>query len=382
MVTRLKNLNESLDRLYDFEEAPSLNESLITEAYNDSFPDWLKDRLTAIRSYHGEQEPGASSWGDVYKKTSPRNIRTAYPGAFQQSPDYSTPRGEWDTPKLRRKNSLFQGALDTGIDFQNTEVHEGPIPEKRTDTRLKAPNIPIWGFENGQVYIPGVNDNEINQLQALKGTTYANYAFKYIPFKHLLANAVHFAYIDGSTLDPNSYFDKKANRTATRDSIKGIKDPTAGAWRRKHDPKQFKPSGISQWSIDKSGYPINPDRYKHALMTDKRVYKAFDKRYNDLLEAREDIIAALSYYDSFENPAILESLNNCLVYLRYNIVEYNSELKKVDNYVEMHNDGTISDNDFITYMTNIINDLDTYSYWHRLQKEGAQIFLAGVDWLE
>ena len=90
----------------------------------------------------------------------------------------------------------------------------------------------------------------------------------------------------------------------------------------------------------------------------------------------------MSYYDSFENPAILESLNNCLVYLRYNIVEYNSELKKVDNYVEMHNDGTISDNDFITYMTNIINGLDTYSYWCRLQKEGAQIFLAGVDWLE
>ena len=377
MVTRLSNLNESLERLYSVPLEESVQSESLTEAYNETWPAWLKDRFSNIHAYHGELDP-TRGYGK-YKNLSTSERQAKYPKGGP-TPDYTQPKGDYSDDMYK---SIFQNALMQGIDLQNTPVIEGPVPEKRTDARCKAPNIPIWGLSNGQVYIPGVNDNEIYENMPY-GSTYYNYAFKYIPTKYLISDSDKFAYIDGSALDPNAYFDKRQQRTDVRNELRELddKDPTVGAYRAGRDPAQF--SNRNRASKDKSGYPINPNRYKAALEAagGKRIFKELDQRYEGLMEARDDIMAALGYYDPIEDTDMYEKLNDLLGYLRRAVSYYNTYLESAKGYADQLNSGEINQEMYNRYQGQVAKLLKEESYWAGLVSAGDAVFLAGADWLE
>ena len=226
-MIKVSNLTESLDKKY------------LLEAYDESFPKWLKDRLNVVKEFHK---------GNYY--ATPRD----------QRPEYYNARDEKYLSDADK--SLFHQCLSKGIDLSNTQVIEGPIPLKRTDPRLHEPNMPVWLFTNGQVYIEGVNDSEIFKLTGK--------AFRYVPVKDKLANAKAFAYIDGSKINPTAITDKRAQRSEIKKDIQKNLPNYARVGTKERSNLGM--SGYA-WSAgefvdatDKSGYlKVNPARYKEEL---------------------------------------------------------------------------------------------------------------------
>lgn len=363
MFVNLKSLNESLSKKYIVED---IN---LTEAFDESFPKWLKDRIVTVKTYHG---PGG------YNKV-----------PYEQRPTYKRSRKGEDAYLSSDDKSLFTKSLNKGIDFTKTKVIEGPIPEKRTDERLKEPNIPIWLFSNGQVYIEGVNEDEIYSD--------LNKAFSYLSMKDKLTNAKAFAYIDGTTINPQSYKNKLSQRDAmAKDIIKAAKEnPSAGVF-RKGDPEKFYPNmsnssrtrNLSRAEyngyIDKSGYPINPDRYKEALKKAgaKKVFQNLESIYDRIIEVKDDIAAAASYIDPFEDRDNYRQLSTFMDYLAGAISDYNAISKGLKDFSDQYNSNRISKEDYEYWLTYYNDEIKTNSYFKSLKDMGNDIFLAGVDWLE
>ena len=346
MVTKLHNLTESIERKYQ-----------LTEAFNDSFPGWLKDRLVTVRQWGGDQGwKNKSNFSKV-----PREER----------PSFISPRGYYgSTADL----GLFMGMLNA-TDLQNVQVIEGPIPEKRTDPRLQEPNIPIWGFPNGQVYIPGMNDNEESQQGAIEDGRIK--AFKYIPFKALQSSAVNFAYIDGSKMPESPVQAKRADRLKTarelmsipnyerQGSSNGSRFTTGKGWRDK---------------VDKSGYIISPDRYAEKLKELKagKYVQILQQRYYELVEYKDDISAAMQYYDPFTESDEFNKLKRMLSYLTDAISTYNYYAKRIE---EIANDPDYDESSKRTYISkyidNLLNDYD----FRQLKALADDTLLGSADWL-
>lgn len=355
MAVRLRNLNESLDRLYESHDEP------LTEAFNDSFPKWLKDRLVTTRKTFGTDKGKDREYSNVSR---------------DERPDITTPRGWYGNT---RDLGLFSGLLNAGADFDTLQVHEGPIPEKRTDERLKEPNIPIWGFENGQVYIPGINDQETTTIVPEKGRI----PFKYVPMKYLLANAKYFAYIKSSDLTPGEYTRK---RTQRGEQSKELRDMNYG--RKDKDPEQFvKPMPSNYYrnsnekaSLDKSGYIVDPKRFYDKLKQIKASrYGDVLTQYHDLLEEyKEDIISAMQYYDPFENKDEYQLLNSLMGYLRGAIGAYNSVASRIESTAnDNFYDDEYKTRRIAKYLESLQNDYDL----SQLKSMGDSVFLGSADWL-
>ena len=353
MAVRLRNLNESLEKLYE-----SSNTSL-TEAFDDSFPKWLKDRLVDVRKFHGTD------------KNTDRDIN-AVPRANR--PSYTSPRGWYGNDK---DLGLFNGLLKKGVDLQNFKVIEGPVPEKRTDERLKSPNVPIWHFPNGQVYIPGINDNEETTIVPGK-----EMAYKYVPIKYLVANADAFAYFDENQLGTEDTYSKtRLNRLEKSKELKKM-----GYGRQGKDPAQFVPNKPYRWSrdeeahFDKSGYLVDPKIYKDKLADIKAANYSveLEKVYNAISEYRDDISTAMQYYDPFENVNEYNSLQNSMDTLKWAAKKYNDTASRIKQIAE---DVDMSEENKRYYIKRYMQDLKDYSYIERVM-EGSDIFLSGANWLE
>lgn len=363
MFVNLKSLNESLSKKYIVED---IN---LTEAFDESFPKWLKDRIVTVKTYH---EPGG------YRKV-----------PNDQRPRYKNSRKGEDAYLSSDDKSLFKKALSKGIDFTKTKVIEGPIPEKKNDERLKEPNIPIWLFSNGQVYIEGVNEDEI--YSDLKK------AFSYLSMKDKLANAKAFAYIDGTTLDPQAYKDKLSQRDAmVKDIHQAIKDnPSAGIF-RKGDPEKFYTNVTGSYEtrdlsraelyghIDKSGYVINPNRYKEALKKAgaKKVFQNLESVYDRIIEVKDDIAAAASYIDPFEDRDNYKQLSYFMDNLTDTIREYNNISNELKQFSDKYNSGQMNKQDYEYWLIRYNDQIKNSSRFKDLKDMGNDIFLAGVDWLE
>ena len=171
MFIDLKKLNESLENKYQSFE--------LNEKFGD-MPDWLSKRIltTKYNIYDGQRRRDVGlhktkgRWGattdDLEKKDPKAGPRASYTNARGATGD----------------QSLFGQLLAHGINMDSVNVIEGNKPEKRTDPRLKEPNIPIFLFKNGQVYAKGINDNE----EYSGDKSYK--AFKYLPMKLLLSDEV------------------------------------------------------------------------------------------------------------------------------------------------------------------------------------------------
>lgn len=350
MLINLKSLNESLERL-------SESNLPLNERFDDSFPKWLKDRLVTVKNSHS-------------------GFNKAKGIPYQERPDYINARNErtWDPKSM----SLFNKALDKGIDLTNVKVIEGPIPVKRTDERLKEPNIPIWLFEvpysemvNGervqkkynQVYIEGVNDNEVYRPM--------DRAFKYIPMKYKMEDAKAFAYIDGSKIDPNAIASKRLDR---EDHAKELKE--IGYGRRGKDPDKFsKPSYYG--TVDKSGYLIDPNRYKKKLdeLKAKSIYVELEKfhdRLEDLKYKSQDAYASIDTFNTTDMINIKE-----LMYCLIDAVEnYNRYCRRVE---DITNAG-YSEDYKLKELGNIVRQLREDSRIKEAERRGADIFLSDIDW--
>ena len=361
MLINLKSLNESLNKKYIVEDIS------LTEAFDESFPKWLKDRIVTVKKYH-------KNWHSV---------------PSDQWPRYKNSRKGEDAYSSEDDKSLFQKSLSKGIDFTKTKVIEGPIPEKRTDERLKEPNIPIWLFSNGQVYIQGINEDEI----------YSDLSkpFGYLSMKDKLTNAKAFAYIDGSTIDPQAYKNKLSQRDEmAKDIIKAAKEnPSAGVF-RKGDPEKFYPNMSGGYStsnlrraeyngyIDKSGYPINPNRYKEALKKAgaKKVFQNLESIYDRIIEVKDDIAAASSYIDPFEDRDSYKQLSKLMTSLTNIINDYNDISRNLKDFSDRYNSNQMSKTDYESWLIYYNDEIKRNSNFKTLKDMGNDIFLAGVDWLE
>lgn len=344
MVTKLHNLTESIEKKYQ-----------LTEAFNDSFPGWLKDRLVKVKQWGGD-----TGW---------RNKSDFSKVPREERPSFISPRGYYGSDT---DLGLFMGMLNT-TDLQNVQVVEGPVPQKRTDPRIQEPNIPIWGFSNGQVYIPGMNDNEIYSAALSKdGKTKA---FKYITFKDLISHATDFAYIDGSKMPESTMKAKRAERSAAAGELKSIPN-----YERQGSSNSKRFTTGKSWNdkLDKSGYIISPDRYTDRLKELKvgTYAQILQKRYNELLELRDDISSAISYYDPFKDASKFNRLNRMLSSLTDSISTYNNISQTIESLVNNSNYNEHTKRDLIS---NYIDRLQNDRTFDNLRT--SDLFLGSADWL-
>ena len=342
MFVNLNRLNESLERLYE-------SNSSLTEAFDESFPKWLKDRLVTINKFH------TGDW----------SVRRGIP--YDQRPDYINARDEdkWNSSS----KSLFDKALSAGIDFSKTKVVEGPVPEKRTDERLKNENyIPIWLFPNGQVYIEGLNGSEIYMSTGK--------AFKYMPMKDKIENASGFAYVDKTKIDPDSITNKRKERSEMRKELLNL------PYYARKGTAEYDKFSKDYWTrnFDKSGYPIlNPERYKRELekLAGKKIYQELEKFYNKIVDAQRKVADAYSQIDPFDrNDDTAGKLRDIMLYVRYTADNYNDYMRKVDDYVN----GGYSEDYKARKLGDIVRMIKENDNMRHIDEIGSNIFLTDIDW--
>lgn len=266
MLLNLKKLNESIENKYILDESQTLNEK-----FSDSMPDWLGKRILTTK-YATNGNSYGRDFG-IHKSSKDAKLNKIEPD-WKKVPTYAGKRGA----DKHNDQSLFGRFLARGIDLDNVKIIEGPNPEKRTDPRLKEPNIPIFLLKNGQVYAQGLNDQEEYKEDE-------NYRpFKNIPIKTLLADVEKFAYIDGNDDTNFTIKQKKSDRQLSKAELSKI--PYYERDRVNAGAKDRYISGKGWVSIDKSGYFIVPTMDKYR---DKLAELKCDK-IHDILREKEDYL--------------------------------------------------------------------------------------------
>lgn len=275
-----------LDEDVDDEEGDSViidvDKEELVEAFSESMPTWLKQRL--IRGRGGKAVAKLPSDSPVKAPTKGR--------------DY--------------EEDLFSEMMKKGIDPNSVEIiHDGEIPTSVRDPRLKDPYIPIFllkgksqnyantanrrinpGDEITQVYVKGINDHEL----CLLDSSGKDRILAYMPGKDLLPMIADFAYIDTRTLDTTSMKDKKSARAKMKAELIELKD-----YFRETNPDVIARSGRYSWEpqYDKSGYLKDPHKYdeKLAEMRKNNYSKTINNLRDRLVEAKQDVVAIMSELD-------------------------------------------------------------------------------------
>lgn len=320
MMLNIHKINESLEKKY-----------YLMEKYSDSMPDWLGRRLDYTQHMHRGNYDNDSKYpalkqdeAEVDSLTGHRDLRgygskadiNATRDKFTEYSDTLSPSYSYRGTPTRTQdaqNSLYYNFRSLGIPLDKVEVQEGPMPTKASDSRLKEPNIPIFLFDNGQVYAKGVNDNEIYWDDEKERP------FKHIPMKYLLSWAVSFAYIDGSNPANFNAHDTRAKR----------RSPKGTDWRRyeRDKSKQVSDEGKITTGFDKSGYPVPLDKWEKAN-------KTYISQYQEkiLEKYREKLIELIDEYKVFTST-LFDSLK-----------DKNTTVPKVTSYYYDGSDiGNVSD---------------------------------------
>lgn len=199
-----------------------------------------------------------------------------------------------------------------GIDLANATYIKGAMPRSNRDPVLKDPHrLAIFRLEDGhgpKVYIMGVNNPYLN----VPGDSYWNYKYaKELPMKTILELATEYGYID--TQDA-----RNSNRAIRGERAMLRRADVAGPQRGKgqypvevttYETDEYgrrnydKPLGTEiQWVMtkgqDKSGYPLDPDKYKRMLdSVGLDTYGARLEAYYKKIEAlRNRIIACMNKF--------------------------------------------------------------------------------------
>lgn len=223
MLLNLKALNESFENKFKLEEA-----------FDDSMPKWLKDRLAYSAIKGGVSQVHSTkhkpySWSDGADSKFPEQERAS----FQKNRT---------TRESGNELGLAPQFLKAGIDISKVKIVEAPVPDKIPRITKKNQIIPIFLLDNGQVWAKGINDRE----------EYASYPykpFKNMPADELLKNCKAYCYIDLSDPNIDTVGDKRQDRAKLKAELATI-------------PNYFRDNG--GYGRDKSGYTnkYNVNRYK------------------------------------------------------------------------------------------------------------------------
>ena len=374
MPVRLKNLNESLERKYGLNESTETETTELTEKLSDSMPDWLKKRLLVTKYSNGGNR--------IYRNlgTHKSNADNKNPeDDFSKRPTYARGRGDVNT----QDQSLFGRMLTKGINLDDVTVEEGAVPTKRTDPRLKEPNIPIFLMKNGQVYAKGLNDQEEYRDDGSK-------PFKYVPMKTLLADCENFAYIDGNNDNNFSVENKRISRNLMNKSLKDLPNydrvPNVDGSGEQYVPNKG-------WvNLDKSGYIVIPtiEKYKqklselkcnkiHDILKEKEDYLNYVKEELSNILMNADIKSDLSNMDSDFSQAFSALFDwfkdsvralNSIEYRLQNIFDTSNNYSK-DEQRKAVLDIINNDWDYRRLMENI----------RKIEKVAPKLFNSIIDWI-
>lgn len=347
MPVRLKNLNESLERKYGLNESTETETTELTEKLSDSMPDWLKKRLLVTKYSSG----GNSIYRNLGMHKS--NAENKNPeDDFLKRPTYARGRGDINT----QDQSLFGRMLTKGINLDDVTVEEGAVPTKRTDPRLKEPNIPIFLMKNGQVYAKGLNDQEEYRDDGSK-------PFKYVPMKTLLADCEKFAYIDGNDDNNFSVENKRVSRNLMSKSLQDLPNyervPNVDRSRKQYVPNKG-------WvNLDKSGYIVIPtiEKYKQKLSELKCG------KIHDILREKEDYLNYVKeeLANIMMNTDIKSDLNS-------SNSDFNTAFGKVFDSFKR------AVNDLINIEEKVKNVLDPANNYSEEEQREQIIWLINHDW--
>ena len=362
----LNSINESLEKKYT--ESYELDEK-----FSDSIPDWLGKRILTTK--YARRRSARSGNSNQRAGLVKGNLNDKNPGEGP-SPTYINPRGEYSND-----DSLFGKFLEKGVNLDSVQVIEGEKPEKRTDARLKEPNIPIFLFKNGQVYAKGINDNE----EYAGNGEYR--AFKYLPMKTLLSDEVEkFAYIDGNNDNNFKATETRIERGKTQAELNKLPN----YFRNKQRAGQNLDRRRSWQDIyDKSGYLIDPSRYKAQLAELKcnRIYDLLDEKYNILEQAKEgiaDVLMSVDLKDSENSDysKVFTDYNNFFDLFKNAVESYKLCVKNIDTIL---NDENRSDKEKREMLLNFINydgNYDTFmTTIKEIEKQSPKLFNSIIDWI-
>jgi len=363
-MVKLKHLTESLNNKY------------LTEAFGDTFPKWFKDALADSRKYYGKRNlsMGPRHGGTIDVGIEPDKAKGPKPTITQ-------PKGfKGDLETL----SLFNQARNAGLDFQNTQITEAPVPSSTKDPIMKDENIVrIWGFPNGQAYVEGLNDKEKYAVD--------NYQFAWFSPKRLIDNASHFAYFKKSELDPSVYYSKEKERNNTFDDMSNMyrehpemvntnrgSDSHFAKLSQRYDPEtraDITYGNYEKDKLDKSGYLVSPKRYADALKKAKagRAYGMLSKIHTQLENLYEDYLNALDNVDESDLNAIdfpYHSLGN----IRKLIANYNALAKKASEIDEFEGE---EKQNRLQYLMEKIESIA----WDKEINDIQKAFIHSIDWL-
>lgn len=388
-LLNLKSLNESLEKLYgvdvDATDYPApLNESLneeaysrdelmdkfgtddldiinagneedvsLKEAFDPSWPKWMRDRMSDLSKMNNSKY---NNWRSNWKPQTNNGMYADYKNTRDED-KYS--RGAWNN------------FASKGIPLDKLPVTEGPVPEKRTDERLKNEDlIPVWGFPNGQVYIPGFNDSEIYQNLKANNKDLYDRAFKYIGTKYLMSEADKFATINKSDIS----------------GLSGARDVIKTERRMNRPDPEFdrtrKPSAWQGQRKDKSGYIVDPKKYekKLARLRASNIYAELDRFYDTVMDYKIKVHDYLSTYDPFmDHSGTFSSTAEVLMdKLSAVAARYNRYCKQVEDVLT--SSFYSSRDSQLEALADIIKRMRDDSDLKSLQEYGKDKFYSDIDW--
>lgn len=238
-------------------------ETQLNETFNPSMPKWLQDALNVVKMQNsGDWEKRKAKKADLKR----RGVDTSH-----------IEGGE-----------LIRKLLSLGnIDVNRARFISGDVPESSRDDRLKEPYIPIFLLEDEYggrtVVAKGVND-EVKLPDSREQV-------KYSSMKKVLEKAKAFCYVDAS--DPRNQVEGRRNE---RDQLQKELRNIPNYYRY---PSKAGYSSIFNGTYDKSGYLINPDKYKNALTKLRRndIQSSLNKLYDRLNDVRAKALATIGDTD-------------------------------------------------------------------------------------
>lgn len=244
-------------------------------------------------------------------------------------------------------NNLRRVLCDSDIDFSRANfIHDEP-PKNGADQRLKDHDkyqsfilLDFGEDTNGnkheQIYAPGLNDKEVVNVSSWNHPLYDK-TFSYVSYKQLKPYIKDFCYIDMT--DPNS----KESTVKDVRNANGRIDAQNGSnyinvrFDKPSLKKLYSPAWLPHgYDIDKSGYIINPNRYKEILNKNraKNYTKLLDELYDDLCSIKSEIATLFTTVDidgKKSSSSMLSDIRN-LTYDFQDVSDYyNSLLSKIDS---------------------------------------------------
>lgn len=322
----------------------------LKEAWSPSTPDWLKPRLNRLAKSFDDFNYKGKPRGDIY--------------------DYKIPR---DSDRRSYKD-LYSILRSKDFDFETIEFIEGEVPSSKTDERLKLPNVGVWHFPNGQVYIQDVN--VLEKYDEVKSDYYGK-NFGAMPFKMLKTEADAFCYFNVNQPEKKDYKALKDSRDEWGDWL----GKSGNTYARKADKKQ---KGVYMpWyddeSYDKSGFKPVPSSEKYA----KELRRIHAKDYAKELEnfelrlkrafvtIQQDILSELSWDDDVNAVrTVRQDIMDILSKYNDALSQYKNMLRKIEIYKSQY--GEDSD-EFISHLTS--TSYDEYGWY----KDGCKSTLKDLE---